>query len=690
MNRFTLEQCGGQRKLRDLKPGTYHVEYTDGTHLPPTTWVRLAIVEIIAASIPLGDEETEQFYTIQKAISNFPTEAKVDASESSRRSRVIDDTLGLAIGRTGLISPVLTEELFEELVSLGEEDGVVIVPDTNALHNGAVHWLLRVLRKPSVWLLPLAASLTTVQTRDATVKGLVGKEKLGNVKQALRSRGLVNGALGLLRRNRGRSQVVEIDHSLLRYQKTGSSSGSDPDQSDVLEDRLIIEAIHSVLRTMRSRTARRVVTSDVNLARVLEAEGINTLFVPTIVMGDAPIECIQYDTLAHGFVGAPLRTVLWELAHAFGNIRLVRNGTVLARLECYWPGKTPREWENESLNCEFSTFTDEGVKSANVKPTLQEVDPEAPQDPVIDPVIPRIETKTDREPRSAAGSSAALAERVRERQKKSAQTLTRRSTLGSALPRASLPLSLRLLGRLRRSPGSTPEQMAQDVGNVTPDTVRRACDLLLRLGLASAVDGRFEATKDAGIVDGMLITGDLDGVSSILERFTPYKVLRTTLVQRGSMLKGEVADALRPSLGSVGKFEAERLPRYHVLLGQAWTDGDRLFDGSQRPTDRDATEAFDYAFETTAMDGLARVVDFLPEYCRLSSMSPWAAKRQISRFLAERLLQRYSFQPSAGGKPIVRDEVLVGGLEAIAAEPVVIDRLHLGERPVFTIGGSRI
>ncbi|WP_419756154.1 HAD family hydrolase [Brevundimonas sp.] len=158
--------------------------------------------------------------------------------------------------------------------------------------------------------MPLVASITTVQTRDATVKGLVGKGKIANITQALRSRGLVNGALGLLERNKGRSQVVEIDASLLRYQRMSSQNGTDPDQGDVLEDRLIIEGVHNVLKSMRSRTARRVVTSDVNIARVLSAEGIDTLFVPTIELPEAGIPCVRYDALAKRFIGAPLRAVM--------------------------------------------------------------------------------------------------------------------------------------------------------------------------------------------------------------------------------------------------------------------------------------------------------------------------------------------------------------------------------------------
>lgn len=693
---FTLERCGSDRKLRNLPHGRYVIEYNDGTHLKSDQWVTLSAVEVQPGSIPLGEDDTEQFFTIQKLVGALPAEGQgnQDALEAGRRIRVVEDTLALALGRAGLLAPSITDELFEEIVKLNAEEGVVIVPDTNALHNGAVHWLLDVLRRPSVWLLPLAASLTTVQTRDATVKSLLGKPKPGNVKQALRSRGLVNGALGLLRRNRGRSQVVEIDHSLLRYQKTASNGGTDPDQGDVLEDRLIIEAIHSVLRSMRSRTARRVVTSDVNIARVLEAEGIDTLFVPTISLGDEPIDCLRYDALARSFVGAPLRSVVWELAHAFGSVRLVGEAGEIARLDCYWPNKTPRQWETETLSCAFVELQSpapiragdalaEGDKSLSVseQPTAERA-----SDPVEMPERINSSTETLRLVAAPVTKTTPL-KPAKKTHKKPARSSTPREK-ATMLPRATLPTSLKLLGLVRREGPSTAEQLAAMLGDrTTADTVKRGLELMRRVELVSMHGNKFEAAPDANLIDSLLQSKDLDGASAVFSRFEPYSVFLRLLEEREAIEKEVVVSLISEVLGQVGTYEAERLPRYHILLGQAWSDGDLFRIGSRRPTDRDATEIFQQAFRESSRDGLAKVVDLLPRMCRLAGMSPWAAKKQIERFVADRLLPDYNFEPSAGGKPVTRDEVLVGGIENISTEPVVIDRLHLGERPVFTIGG---
>jgi hypothetical protein len=687
--------------------GCYDIEYTDSTHLQPTEWVRLATLDVRPTVLPLDDNNTEQFYTLTKAIGDLPGRAptsgastaheKSDPNEYSRKVRTIEDTLALALGRIGLLAPDVSKELLEQLLKLDEQEGVVIVPDTNALHNGAVHWLLRVLHRHSVWLMPVVASMTTIQTRDATVKGLVNKFKIGNLGQALRSRGLVNGALGLLERNRGRCQVVEIDPSLLRYQKMASASGTDPDQGDVLEDRLIIEAIHSVLRSMRSRTARRVVTSDVQVARILAAEGIEVLFVPTITLGETAVSCLRYDALAREFVGAPLRATVWELAHAFGSIRLRQNKKELVTLECYWPGKTPAEWASETLRCTFpSTFkvtpasggkgekpSDVGTGDRVVEAGRQRTNGNLvvglePQEFMPPPRTREHDTKAEAQAARSAGKQV-----VRRLEVKRFVPIT------TAIPRASLPQMLRLLGSARRLGSSTAEGIVEGVkgGTISVDKARRPLEILRRMHLLDQDEDRYRPTSDVELIDAALRTSDLDLVSSVMGRFDPYRLFLDVLRSRGRIKRTEVVPLIHDLVGATGTAESERLPRFHILLGQAWTMGDSILDGSQRATDRDATDAFGTAFRDVASVGIARVLDLLPRFCALTRTSPWAAKRQIERFVATRVLPEYSFQPAAGTKPVTRDETITGTLDDAAPEPVVIDRLYLGERPVFTIEG---
>lgn len=710
--RLTLAECGELKLLQALPEGRYAIEYSDSTHTGADQWIKLGHVDVRATNLPAAEDGIEQFYTLTCAPGPLPAAPGWNAEQAEARLRTIRDVLALALGRVGLLTPEVTPELFKELLALNEEDGVVIVPDTNALHNGAVHWLLRVLRRPSVWLLPVVASLTTVQTRDAMVKELVGQRKANKLVQVLRSRGLVNGALGLLQRNRGRTQVVEIDPSLLRYHKVGSSSGMDPDQSDVLEDRLIIEAIHSVLRSMRSRSARRVVTSDVNIARVLEAEGITTLFIPTIMLPEVPVGCLRFDAMARSFVGAPLRAVVWELAHVFGSIRLRRDDHVAARLDCYWPGKTPAQWAVETLIGEFAQApappeadpaADQSIEMAREEAEVTTF-PRTHVLPVLASLPRPLAAETGAEPRQfddrsgVADRDTQRVENIQSARDKnsdarlglarpSAARKLREQEITTALPRASFPQVLNLLGSAQRvGPATVVDIVASTRGDpVTVPTAKSALEILRRVGFLKFDSGSYAPTASAEAAANALAAADLDSISAMMLRFEPYRAFLNVLQDRGTIAREDVIEVLRGAVGKVGTYESERLPRYHTLLGQAWTRGDRILDGSQRPTDRDAADAFERAFKATASEGIASVIDLLPRFCENTRMSPWAAKRRIEGFVRESTLQGYAFQAAAGRRPITHDAVIGGTLDELRLDPVIVDRFQLGQRPVFTV-----
>jgi len=695
-NRLTLDECGRRRLLGSIPAGRYSLEYTDTTHLKDDIWVGLGHIDVRPHPIHVDTDESEQFYTFTPEISGMPADAKPNDT------RIVKDVLSLALGRLGLITPAITPSLRAELLKLDDQDGVVIVPDTNALHNGALHWLLRALRHPSVWILPVVASLTTIQNRDAILKSNVNKQTWSNLSPSLRSRGLVNGALGLLQRNRGRCQVVEIDPSLLRYQKMGSSKGADPDQSDVLEDRLIIEAIHGVLRTMRSRTSRRVVTSDVNIARVLEAEGIETLFVPTIMLDDSPVDCLRFDPLARDFVGAPLRAFLWELTHVFSTIRLRRETGGCARFDCYWPGKSPSDWTSEQLQIEVKDLSadtdapDAPVETIKEAAALSTAEPaQAVPSSAGPPAVPAASTTSAAGPGDRAGKTQASAQPGSAGGRTQTPTASRKdrsarpSTIKTVLPRASFPQLLRLLDSARQQRHGSADAITTGLAEekITVDTARRGLEILRRVRLLTQERDMFTTTADADTVSAALEAGDLDVISSLMERFEPYQAFRNLLREHRQVPREAAGGMVMDLLGGVGSYEAARLPRFHTLLGQAWSLGEMIVDGSQRLTDRDATDVFGEAFAATAAVGIAKVQDLLQHFCAVTCTSPWAAKRQIGKLVAEGMLEGYTFQPAAGGKPITKDEIVSGSLEHLEITPVIIDRLTLGNRPVFTIEG---
>jgi hypothetical protein len=171
----------------------------------------------------------------------------------------------------------------------------------------------------------IVVSLTQVQQRDSILKSSVGRHQPGKLREAIRSRNVVNSSLSLLEKLQGRYDVMEVSPELLRYVKLSGRSSSGPEEGDVLEDRLFIEAIHEVFKGSRSRTEKRVVTSDILLGRVLHAEGIPSIVLTSPPLPAAPVSCVRYDAIAKTFLGASLTHLLWDFCQTFSCIKVMDN-----------------------------------------------------------------------------------------------------------------------------------------------------------------------------------------------------------------------------------------------------------------------------------------------------------------------------------------------------------------------------
>jgi len=640
--RVRHDQFKGMDAYRSLPTGEFTISYNDNTHLEAHDWIPLLGVRVHHAMPPSIGEGSEKYYTIRCCI-------PVSKSITTDLRRVILDALSLSVCRSGLIDPVVNINTYIEIERLSRRDGTILVPDTNSLYNGSLHWLLRTLRLSHVWILPFVVSLTQLQQRDGQLKSLVNTKAKKNLRQALRSRGLVNGTMGLLERYRDQYQVLELDPSLLRYMRSGGRGGMDPDESDVLEDRLLVEGVHAIFKSTRTRAAQRVVTSDVFLARVLHSEGIPTLFTSARLLGDEEVPCIHYDPIARGFSGAPLSALLWDLAHTFSSIRLSASDRICIELGAYWADKTAVDWQEEVLVVDVPGFA-------------------APSQPDVNGTSPE---------RAATPQSALRAP---------PDVLSE-----AAVPRASLQQLLRLGGAVMRGPGSLTELLGRipERERPIPGTAKRGLEILRRAGFLAFDGTSVSGTEKLRQLESAMRNENLDDVSTMLESFEPYGLVLSALKERGQLVRNEVELVLRSSIsGALAREASEGLLRYVILLGQGWTDDRVVRDGSNRPTSEDALRGLYVAFKQTVHDGLARVVDLLPALCRDLHVSPWFAKRQIADLVADGQLRELSFQPAAGQKPIVRDYTVAGTLEHPGLTPVPIDRLSIGGRPVFTIGGD--
>jgi hypothetical protein len=683
---LTSDQFSNHEHYLGLTSGRHVISYSDSTHTQKDEW--LNILEVDVQQPPHGRifDEAERFYQVRHLVDTIPAK-KTDPTQ-------LKDLLGLSLTRLGLLEPELPGDLFEQVRSLHDESGIVLIPDSNSLYNGSLHWLLHVLRKSTVWILPFVVSLTQIQERDARLKGMVNKHKQDNARQALRLRATINASLGLLQRHKSRYQVLELDPTLLRYLRMTSSADG---EGNILEDRLLIEGVHAVLRATRTRAKQLVVTSDVLMARVLEAEGINHLYLPSPKIVDDPIRCVRYNALAQTFSGAPLRLLLWDLAHCLASVRLVRqdDGSGFT-LSAYWPGKTPEDWRRERLGVEFYQGSFGGGPKAGA-PDKHESDPTSRGGQSVSEVSSSsaVETPTEEGGRASADQRHRTIAEIGGRAK---ARLDRHKTAKSPasgdayLPRASLVQVLRVGGALRRLRQANLSSVVANIGEAdrpTPEIARRALQILERVGAALHEGSEYLATSILDLMNEHLSNENLDALSQLFLRFPPYALVQNVLHDRGDLERSQIEPLLREAAkGDLNTDAAARFPRFHVLLGQAWTDGEVTVDGSSRPDDATFEAAFRAAFGQLHRDGLAKVSELLPALCSSLRMSPWAAGRRIEDLVISGRLVRFAFQPAAGRKPIVRDKVVSGELDSVTEVAVPVDRLLIAGRPIFTVAGD--
>lgn len=683
--RLTVDQFLLEEPYVRLKEGHFVLAYNDSTHMKAIEWLDLLRIEIQQAPHGRTFDEAERFYRLEHLLERLPAN-KTDPAQ-------LRDLLALSFTRLGLLEPELPGDLFEQVRSLHDENGIVLIPDSNSLYNGSLHWLLHVLRQSTVWILPFVISLTQIQERDARLKGLVNKREAKNARQALRLRGTINASLGLLQRHKSRYQVLELDPTLLRYLRmTANAEG----EGNILEDRLLIEGVHAVLRATRTRAKQLVVTSDVLMARVLEAEGISHLYLPSPKLPEGSLGCVRYNSLARTFAGAPLRLLLWDLAHCLASIRFTSevDGSSFT-LSAYWPEKTPEDWRLERL--EFRSVGAPGAVATEPDPTASRKGagrasanalggPEPSGD-----ALPAIDSNGRRQAPRRKAKLQEIADSARARLARHAAAKARAP--GDAyLPRASLVQVLKVGGSLRSLKQGDLTAIVENMPSVdrpTPEIARRALQILQRLGAALHEGAEYLATSKLDQMNDELAAQNLDSLSSHFIKFAPYELILRVLQEKERLNKEDVEPILREAAKSdLNTDAASRLPRFHVLLGQAWTDGDFTVDGSRRPADDEFRVAFSGCFSELARDGLAKVGELLPSLCRTLRMSPWAAARRIDSLVRAGGLEGFAFQPAAGRRPIVKDKVVSGQLDSVTEVGVPMDRLLIAGRPVFTVAGD--
>jgi hypothetical protein len=657
--------------LRMPVPGEYRIEYSDNTHSKKDEWTPLlTVVPELAPNPMVGSEEAQAFYSLRVIQSQIPIDEKKAADEHGR-SRTILDAVTQCLVRTNILRPEMTSDTLVDVYHLSRSRAVVLIPDTNALSTGTLHWLLEALNETQVWLLPVVVSLVQIQQRDALLKACVNKRESKNLSKALRSRQLINASLSLLERHRERYQVLEVDPQLLRYVRPAGAGSSDPDEGDVLEDRLLMEAIHSALRATRSRAEKRVVTSDLLMARMLRAEGLRTLFLQTPSLPKGDISCLRYEPLAKTFVGASLLHLLWELAHTFSSIRLVLNGESVISLDAYWAAKTASDWAEERM---LISYRDEAVSAAAAPPSQEMLDDAADLDLAADTEV--------------QGGSVARRKKTDIPIRGGEEEASTGSFSRALLPEVAFPQVVRLAAAVGGEGGTIDDIRARIAKENRPsvDIARSAAEVLLRCSLVVLSDMILRPTDKLGQFLDALSKTDLDLASRIFSEYPAYRSVIEILREAEAIAVSGADGLLSSRLGAKPSREGnERLWRTAVYLGQAWSDGPDLRDGTARPDQEVIRSVFLEIFEKLAQDGLCALSELLPAFCRRLRVSPWYAQQVIQTLVIEDRLSELSFQPSAGKRLNARDQVITLHHGEVRMVSSPIDRLDIGGRPVFTV-----
>lgn len=672
---FSQADFAKDQRYLEVREGTSFVSYTDSTHIKNGEWHDLVSIGINKP--PTTEEDRECSFRLKlnldKRLLSIEGDSKEIQDKKDRNANVVIDTISLSATRLGILSPLVSGKTASQLLELRGAKGIVLIPDTNSLYNGTLHWLLNVLKETTVWLMPFVMSLTQMQAREATLKSLARSGKDGNLPQALRSRALVNAGLSFLERNQHRYQVLELDPSLLRYMRAAGKGGLDQDEGDVLEDRLLIEGVHAVLRSTRTRTKQLVVTSDVLLSRVLGAEGIPNICLPTPKLNQDEISSFRYDAWAGTFMGTSIRGLLWDLAHAFGTVRMRGATKTSLSFSCYWPGKQPQDWVAECLDVRSVEDSGSPAKKASSAPPQPAQAAKAKGTKAVAPKPEKIDDRVASVGSPETGPGADIKEPA---------------FSNAAIPQSSLPLAIRMAGALYASGkltfaelmGKLPAANRPNEGNV-----RRSLEVVRRAKLIDFDGEAIVSRAELDDVESRLRRGDLDQISQQFQNFEPYRVILEYLQKNGELARDDVRGILAEALGAEVAQEASiRLVRYHVLLGQCWSDGALWRDGSSRPDAQGFLQAFEAAYEGAARDNIAQVSEFLPIFCRATHVSPWAVSRSVQEH-ARVLSEKFTFGYAVGGKPTGVDAVIAGSLLELEEVPVPMDRFEIGGRPVFTL-----
>lgn len=649
-NLRTIDHEAMANSFHTLPSGQYNLEYHDSTHLKSDEWLRIGKIDVPNSLASLKSlEEAEWSWNLNQISSSFTFKTDLDAKLVNEVSaRIVLDQVAQCLIRAGLLSPVISDEVVRQVTELQNQSSVIIIPDTNALSNGTVQWLLSSLRSVNCQLVPITISMHQIQEFDRRLKALTHKEKFENLGRALRLRSSSNNSLSMLDICAKNYQVLEVPPELLRYVRPSSGKTGEQDETDVLEDRLLIEAVHKILRSTRSRSEKVVVTADVMLSRILYSEAIPFLsaLVPTI-QNYQTFSSVRFDPLSKCFKGSPLARFLWIFLQTFSEVRLTsENGEDRIRLNLYWPGKTFDQWRIHSFGFNKTVVeSPETVNRFDVNSTIIAAEV-AKADPVA--------------------------------------TTTHFNFSNLAAPNISMLPILQLAAVISEG-AQTYEaliEITQKRFAFSQSQLENAGGFLLKAHLMSIDNEMIVPTNALAAFDNYVNEADLDNLSNLLlQNFPPYRILFEHLKHRGS-LPTEMDPAIKDRWHDASKVAYRNLRQFLVYLGQAFMINRQIVDGSARPSDEEFRSDI---LEVFADSDFFEVGGLIQQLSTKRMMSPWAVKRQLERMISSAQLNMFRFDSATPSEFLLGDKIVSGPASNPSLESLNLSAISVGGKPIYTV-----
>ena len=344
--------------------GIWVVEYHDQTHLCEDTYIRLGKVEIEECTpdnncfFSFHPRSRKQLETCLNNGWRGKFQNEQVKGQPEKAAKTILGQLRESIVRLGLLQ--LRFEI-ENCKFITNRKFAIVVLDTNALRNGAVHHLQEQFPSTQIWTIIPTVTLMEIGEKVANITSKFREECKPNNSALIRNRPQVTIAPQEVKwiRDHFPTETLELAPELLRtfrgYDTRGNDPYKEPDRISI-NDRLILEGIKDLRRQRNLLEGVYLMSGDKDMSRLARLEGIQTIYpeIPDIQGVPDGIYSIRYSLEYRTYMACSIHRFLWDLTHVFSKIRVRKctEGTQKGEeleLFYYYPTKLVNDWVDDKL-----------------------------------------------------------------------------------------------------------------------------------------------------------------------------------------------------------------------------------------------------------------------------------------------------------------------------------------------------